>query len=115
MRYCRKCHRLASGNPSFCLHCGRSYNAKRCPAGHVNPRGALACGSCGSTDLSEPQPRRGTGAALLLLLLVAAFVMSWSVYIVIFMRALFTTPDPLLPLMLIGLGLGFLWVLFVSA
>ena len=57
MRYCPQCHRLTTGDPLFCNHCGATYDAKLCPARHLNPRNAEVCAQCGSQDLSTPAPR----------------------------------------------------------
>jgi RNA polymerase subunit RPABC4/transcription elongation factor Spt4 len=57
MRYCPQCHRLTTGDPLFCNHCGATYDAKLCPARHLNPRNAEVCAQCGSRDLSTPAPR----------------------------------------------------------
>jgi hypothetical protein len=57
MRYCHNCHKATIGDPLFCDHCGRTYDAKLCPARHLNPRSATVCSQCGSRDLSTPAPR----------------------------------------------------------
>lgn len=57
MKYCYQCGRVTTGEPLYCNSCGRSYNVKLCPRGHVNPRSADVCSRCGSRDLSTPQPR----------------------------------------------------------
>ena len=57
MRYCPQCHRLTTGDPLYCNHCGSTYDAKLCPARHLNPRNAEVCAQCGSRDLSTPAPR----------------------------------------------------------
>ena len=57
MRYCHQCHRLTAADPLYCNHCGATYDAKLCPARHVNPRNAEVCSQCGSHDLSTPAPR----------------------------------------------------------
>jgi RNA polymerase subunit RPABC4/transcription elongation factor Spt4 len=57
MRYCPQCHRLTTGEPLYCNHCGATYDAKLCPARHLNPRNAEVCAQCGSRDLSTPAPR----------------------------------------------------------
>jgi RNA polymerase subunit RPABC4/transcription elongation factor Spt4 len=57
MRYCPQCHRLTTGDPLYCDHCGSTYDAKLCPARHINPRNAEVCAQCGSRDLSTPAPR----------------------------------------------------------
>jgi hypothetical protein len=57
MRYCSQCRRLTAGDPLYCNHCGATYDAKLCPARHLNPRTAEVCAECGSRDLSTPAPR----------------------------------------------------------
>jgi hypothetical protein len=57
MRFCPQCHRLTTGDPLYCNHCGSTYDAKLCPARHLNPRNAQVCSQCGSHDLSAPAPR----------------------------------------------------------
>jgi RNA polymerase subunit RPABC4/transcription elongation factor Spt4 len=57
MRFCPQCHKLTSGEPLFCNNCGATYDAKLCPARHLNPRHAEVCSQCGSRDLSTPAPR----------------------------------------------------------
>lgn len=69
MRYCSQCQRLTAGDPLYCSHCGSTYNAKLCPARHLNPRTAEVCSECGSRDLSTPAPRHPLWLRPLLLLL----------------------------------------------
>jgi hypothetical protein len=57
MRYCHNCHKTTPGEPLFCHNCGSTYDAKLCPARHINPRWATVCSQCGSRDLSTPAPR----------------------------------------------------------
>lgn len=57
MRYCHNCHKVTTGEPLFCHSCGLTYDAKLCPARHINPRWATVCSQCGSRDLSTPAPR----------------------------------------------------------
>ena len=52
----------------FCHSCGSTYDAKLCPARHINPRWATVCSECGSRDLSTPAPRVPFWLAPLLLL-----------------------------------------------
>jgi RNA polymerase subunit RPABC4/transcription elongation factor Spt4 len=68
MRYCHNCHKLTTGEPLFCHSCGSTYDAKLCPARHINPRWATVCSQCGSRDLSTPAPRVPFWLAPLLLL-----------------------------------------------
>ena len=56
MRRCTSCFRFHAGNPTFCSHCGRSFNVRICPRGHHNPRGVTFCSECGSAELSTPAP-----------------------------------------------------------
>src|SRR6266545_580312 len=57
MRYCHNCHKTTTGDALFCHACGSTYDAKLCPARHINPRWATVCSQCGSRDLSTPAPR----------------------------------------------------------
>ena len=57
MRYCHNCHKTTPGDPLFCHNCGATYDARLCPARHLNPRWATVCSQCGSRDLSTPAPR----------------------------------------------------------
>jgi hypothetical protein len=56
MRYCHNCHKTTTGEPMFCHFCGFTYDAKLCPAHHINPRWAMVCSQCGSRDFSMPAP-----------------------------------------------------------
>src|SRR6185295_18537065 len=56
MRRCTYCFRFHPGSPTFCSHCGRSFNVRICSRGHRNPRGVQFCSECGSADLSTPAP-----------------------------------------------------------
>jgi len=67
MRYCHNCHKTTTGEPLFCQFCGSTYDAKLCPARHINPRWAEVCSQCGSRDLSTPAPRAPFWLAPLLL------------------------------------------------
>ncbi len=53
MRYCLYCQRWTAGRPVYCPNCGRTWNHRICPRGHLNPSSALFCADCGSPDLSE--------------------------------------------------------------
>ncbi len=57
MKYCPHCQQWNHGRPMRCRYCGRTWNAKLCPAGHLNPVNANFCGECGNTNLSEPAGR----------------------------------------------------------
>lgn len=57
MKYCNECHKLTTGNPLFCTHCGSSYAVKLCSRMHPNPTFAQVCSECGTRDLSRPQPK----------------------------------------------------------
>src|SRR6185369_10621782 len=56
MKRCTACFHYTLGQPSYCTHCGRSYDVKICARGHVNPRGVQYCAECGTGDLSTPAP-----------------------------------------------------------
>jgi len=117
MRYCLSCRKITSGKPSYCNYCGKSYEAKLCQRGHANPRGAEVCSSCGSRNLSLPQMRRKIGLnlffAFVLLVPFIGLLAGTLIYIGVFVRALFQNPSGLLPLMLLGLVLGLLWLLWI--
>ena len=57
MKFCPNCNRVAPGNPPYCPFCGRTYSIRLCPRGHVSPRSAQFCSSCGSSELSSPAPK----------------------------------------------------------
>jgi len=57
MKFCYSCGHATTGDPLFCVWCGRSYDVKLCRRHHVNPRYAEACSQCGSRELSTPQPK----------------------------------------------------------
>jgi RNA polymerase subunit RPABC4/transcription elongation factor Spt4 len=56
MRRCNHCFRYATGQPLYCPTCGRSYDARICPRGHINPRTTQFCPTCGSSEFSTPAP-----------------------------------------------------------
>jgi hypothetical protein len=56
MRRCTACFRFSPGTPTYCPHCGRSFDVRICSRGHRNPRGVQFCAECGSADLSTPGP-----------------------------------------------------------
>src|SRR5437773_10232834 len=56
MRRCTYCFRFHPGSPTYCTHCGRSFDVRICARGHRNPRGVQFCSECGSADLSTPAP-----------------------------------------------------------
>jgi hypothetical protein len=114
MRYCRSCHRLSGRMAQFCRHCGKSFNMKRCPAGHLNPRGTAFCATCGSTDLSQPQPHVSMGGVFLEFFFFLLLLLGTLAYLGIFLRALANNPSGLLPLMLVGVGIGLGWLLYVT-
>lgn len=59
MKRCTACFRYGRSNTQYCSHCGRSFNVRICPRGHINPRGVSFCTECGSADLSTPGPPAG--------------------------------------------------------
>lgn len=56
MRRCTQCFRFHAGAPTFCAHCGRSFNVRICPRGHRSSRHVQYCAECGSAELSTPAP-----------------------------------------------------------
>lgn len=59
MKRCTACFRYSLGEPTFCNHCGRSYDVRICHRGHRNARGVRFCAECGSAELSTPAPPAG--------------------------------------------------------
>lgn len=112
-RYCYNCNRITPGEPLFCNFCGRSYNVKLCPRMHPNPRSAQICSQCGSRDLSIPQPKMPLWARVLeflLRMIPGAALSAVSVLtVVLFILAIFTRPDLLVPIVFLLIALGFLW------
>lgn len=118
MRYCTNCHRLTAGEPQFCNHCGCSYDAKLCPSRHVNPRTAQACSTCGSRDLSTPQPRLSLWTAPLVWTLSALpgiLLLVVSVMLLVGLVDALTKNQQLLlgPLFSVGLVIGILWLVYM--
>ena len=117
MRYCTSCRKITSGQPSYCNYCGKSYGVKLCGRGHPNVRTADVCSVCGSLELSVPQARLSKKMRIFYgFALVAPFVALLAVslgYIGFFLWTLFEQPSLLLPLMLLGLVLGLLWLLWI--
>src|SRR4051812_26152575 len=56
MKRCTHCFRYSLGGPTFCNHCGRTFDVKICSRGHRNSRGAQFCSECGSQEMSTPAP-----------------------------------------------------------
>lgn len=86
MRRCTHCFRFHPGAPTFCSHCGRSFQYRICPRGHRSGRQVTFCAECGSAELSTAAPpatllHRLSGIALygfamfiaMVLVLVVAF------------------------------------------
>lgn len=117
MKRCRTCFHATAGDPLFCPSCGGSYDKRVCTKGHASPRSAKACGECGSRELSHPQPRRrfvaAAGFALLKTIAGAALLVGTIAYAIAFAVAMINDPNRLLSRMLVGLGLGLLWLLFI--
>jgi hypothetical protein len=87
---------------------------KLCPRLHVNPREANACAACGSVDLSIPQPP-GSGFGRIIFFLVGFTLLALSIlFVAFFYQALRSSPNDLLHPMLMGLGLGILWLLYMQ-
>ena len=118
MRYCLNCNRITAGEPLFCNFCGRSYDVKLCPSRHVNPRTAEVCSECGSRDFSTPAPKvplwlmPALWAVKLfpgvLLLLVSILFFFGSI------QMLILQPDLLFRFLLLALGLGLTWYLYMQ-
>lgn len=120
MRLCTDCWHLNVGEKPFCQNCGCSFNVKLCPRGHANPRAARMCADCGSADLSRPQRKPPLYIRPVLFMLFdlgpgILLLLGLVVYLGFYVHKLLNDPNGLLPLMLIGAGLAFLfylWILF---
>ena len=112
MKYCYQCGRITPGEPIYCNSCGRSYDVKRCPRGHANPRSAEACSICGSRDLSTPQPRVPLGVrfvAFLLSLFPGCLVTAFAIVLgMVFIEEVLRDPRFLSSLVLLGIVFGIL-------
>jgi len=117
MRYCFSCRKITSGDPSYCNYCGKSFDVKLCGRGHTNVRMAEVCSTCGSRDLSVPHRHPTFKMRIFqILALIVPFVvllLGTLAYLGVFLKTLFLNPDALLPMMLLGLGLGLLWLFWI--
>jgi hypothetical protein len=118
MKYCYYCNRMTVGEPLFCNFCGRSYNVKLCPRLHVNPRTAEICSQCGSRDLSTPQPKVPFRVRLLVVavtMLLGTLILSLTLlFVLIFLREVFTNTNVLNALVGIGIMLALLWWIWLK-
>ena len=118
MRYCHNCHKTTTGEPLFCQFCGSTYNAKLCPAKHINPRWAEVCSQCGSRDLSTPAPRVPFWLAPLLLLgsLLpgVALVLALVLVVLAIARELLTNQQVQAQLLVMVLILALAWWLYLQ-
>jgi hypothetical protein len=117
MRYCPQCHRLTAADPLYCNHCGSSYDAKLCPARHLNPRNAEVCAQCGSRDLSTPAPRLSLWLrpALFVLSLVPGVILALLLVMVGFdiLHEIATNGQVQVQLLILFLLLAFLWWIYI--
>ncbi len=117
MRYCHSCQKITNGEPSYCNYCGRSYDVKLCGRGHTNIRTAEVCSVCGSRDLSIPQSRPSLKMRIFqffgLFVPFVVLLLGTLLYVAVFLKTLFQNPNQILPMMLIGLVLGLLWLFWI--
>jgi RNA polymerase subunit RPABC4/transcription elongation factor Spt4 len=117
MRYCHQCKRLTAGDPLYCNHCGATYDAKICPARHLNPRNAEVCAQCGSRDLSTPAPHLPLGLRPVLLLLALLPGVLLALLLVLVAAAMFqqvvTNGQIQAQLMILLLLLALLWWIYI--
>ncbi len=118
MRYCHTCQKITNGEPSYCNYCGRSYDVKLCGRGHINIRAAEVCSTCGSRELSIPQSRPSLKMRIFqffaLFVPFVALLLGTLLYMAVFLKTLFESPSQLLPMMLLGLALGLLWLSWIQ-
>lgn len=117
MRYCNRCRHITAGeDPLFCNHCGSSYDAKVCPARHVNPRTAEVCSECGSRDLSIPAPPLTFAVRILLraVTIVPGVILVFlsALLLVGFAQAILTNEQVQLQLLVLTLLVGLLWFVY---
>jgi RNA polymerase subunit RPABC4/transcription elongation factor Spt4 len=112
MRYCHNCHKITTGEPLFCHSCGSTYDAKLCPARHINPRWADVCSQCGSRDLSTPAPRVPFWLAPLLLGVVLVLLLVMVVVAII--NQVLTNQQIQAQLIVVILVLVLLWWLYLQ-
>lgn len=114
MRYC---HKTTTGEPLFCHFCGASFDAKLCPARHINPRWAEVCSQCGSRDLSTPAPKVPLWLAPLLFVLSLVpgilLILLLIVVAVAIFNALLTNQQIQAQLVVLLLLLALLWLLYL--
>ena len=107
MRYCHNCHKTTTGDALFCHFCGSTYDAKLCPARHLNPRWAQVCSECGSRDLKP--------LLLALSLLPGVGLAALLVFVVIgIFRAILTNQAIQAQLIVLLLILALLWWLYLQ-
>lgn len=63
MIICRSCRSSWPDTADYCGKCRRSFGGRRCPKGHLSPKGATYCLSCGSKELSQAAESVSFGAA----------------------------------------------------
>lgn len=109
MKFCYQCGKMTAGEPLYCGTCGRTFDVRLCPRSHVNPRGAEVCSTCGSRELSTPQPKIPLSIRLVALLVrlgtgLLLFYLSLSLLV-----ALIQTPEIRKDLFALGALLAGLW------
>lgn len=89
MRYCSYCKRMNPGMPTFCAYCAKTFEVRICSkCRSVNSKAALACGKCGSFELSDIAGETPFWLVFLkiifwsfLVLLVVSFVMNLASFV----------------------------------
>ena len=112
--YCYNCGHLTPGEPAFCNYCGRSYDVKRCPRMHSNPRGADVCSKCGSRELSRPQPKVPAALKLLAILIRLGLGLLLVCATLAFLIALARSPQFQRTFVGFGLLLLALWIVWTK-
>jgi hypothetical protein len=118
MTYCFNCGKYTPGKPLFCSRCGRSYDVKLCPRLHPNSRSAQICSQCGSSELSNPQPKVSIWAhilAFVLRMLIGAFLVLLSVLVLsAILIELLRRSEVQNGLVAIGILVGVLWLIWTK-
>lgn len=93
MKYCPHCQQWNHGRPMRCRYCGRTWNVKLCPSGHLNPRNANFCGECGSGNLSDPTERQSLFIKILKLVKTLFFIVAGIITIQFVFNTVSTKPS----------------------
>ena len=75
MRYCLACRSLSSSGP-ICSQCGRSFDGRLCPNGHLSAFDAHFCSQCRSQSLTDSAASIKLGGVFRVLLVVGFLLLA---------------------------------------